>query len=93
MKTQKQMVDFLAKTIVTELVKRRKVILKTEESKLIENIADILLKDLHLEEEINSQVREILKEHSQKLNNANVDYNRMFNLIKKKIMEEKGLEV
>ena len=93
MKTQKQMVDFLAKTIVTELVKRRKVILKTEESKLIENIAEILLKDLHLEEEINSQVREILKEHSQKLNNANVDYNRMFNLIKKKIMEEKGLEV
>ena len=92
MKTQKQMVDFLAKTIVTELVKRRKVILKTEESKLIENIADILLKDLHLEEEINSQVREILKEHSQKLNNANVDYNKMFNMIKRKIMEEKGLE-
>ena len=92
MKTQKQMADFLAKTIVTELVKRRKVIVKTEESKLIESIAEILLKDLQIEEEINSQVREILKEHSQKLTNANVDYNKMFNMIKRKIMEEKGLE-
>ena len=93
MKTQKQMADFLAKTIVTELVKRRKVIVKTEESKLIESIAEILLKDLQIEEEINSQVREILKEHSQKLTNENVDYNKMFNMIKRKIMEEKGLEV
>ncbi|OGL43788.1 MAG: hypothetical protein A2W05_07970 [Candidatus Schekmanbacteria bacterium RBG_16_38_10] len=92
MKTQKQMADFLAKTIVTELVKRRKVIVKTEESKLIESIAEILLKDLQIEEEINSQVREILKEHSQKLTNENVDYNKMFNMIKRKIMEEKGLE-
>lgn len=93
MKTQKQMAEFLAKTIVTELVKRRKVILKTEESKLIESIAEILLKDLQLEEEINAQVREILKEHSQKLTNANVDYNKMFNMVKKKILEEKGLDV
>ena len=93
MKTQKQLADFLAKTIVTELVKRRKIIVKTEESKLIGSISEILLKDLQFEEEINAQVREILKEHSQQLTNANVDYNKMFNMIKKKIMEEKGLDV
>jgi len=93
MNPQKQLAEWLAKTIATELIKRRKIILKTEESKLIEVIADFLFKDLKAEEEINTQVREILKEHSQQLTNANVDYNRMFNMVKKKLLEEKGLEV
>jgi len=89
---QKQLAEFLAKTITTELVKKRKITLKTEESKLVEVIENLLFKDLQDEEEINAQVREILKEHSQQLTNANVDYNRMFNMVKKKLLEEKGLE-
>jgi len=93
MKSQKQLAEGLAKIIVSELLKRKKIVLKIEEAKLIEIIAEILLKDLQAEEEINAQVRKLLKEHSQKLTNANIDYNRMFNLVKKKLMEEKGIEV
>ena len=92
MKSQKQLADWLAKTIVSELLKRKKIVLKTEEPKLMEAISEIILRDLQLEEEINSKAREILKEHSQKITSEKVDYNKMFNLVKKKLMAEKGIE-
>ncbi|MBI5376779.1 MAG: DUF507 family protein [Candidatus Schekmanbacteria bacterium] len=92
-KTQKNMAEFLARVVVTELVKKKKINLATDDQAVIKIVADIIYEDFHVEEELNEKVRQLLKEHNKELQSSNADYNKLFNMIKKKLIEEEELDI
>ena len=44
-----------------------------------------------IEEKLNEEVREILKSHSKQLEKESVNYQRMFQMVKDKLVRERGI--
>lgn len=92
-KEQKKMAQFLAKSVLSKLAKKKKINLTADEREAVKLVTEIIYKDFHSEELINEKVKKILKEHNKELQTSNVDYNKMFNMIKRKLMEEQEMDV
>lgn len=47
--------------------------------------------DLAVEDRLNDEVREILKAHQKEIDQGRMDYKTMFEMVKKKLVQERGL--
>ena len=92
-KEQKGMAQFLAKSVLSKLAKRKKINLTVDEQEAVKLVTEIIYKDFHAEELLNEKVREILKEHNKELQSSNVDYKKMFNMIKRRLIEEQEIDL
>ncbi len=55
------------------------------------DIARVIHDELKLEDNLNEEVRSILDQHSSEISRSNVEYHSMFNLVKRKLVRERGL--
>ncbi len=81
----------IAKRIVDDLVAKELVSPKTALGQLVSESERIIMDELMIEDRINDEVREILKKYTGEIEKGKLDYRRMFELTKKKIVEERGL--
>jgi hypothetical protein len=85
-------VSAISKEVAEELVKKQMVELQgqSEEqfSKLIE---EEILEELMVEDLINSEVREMLKQYDAEIEKGRLDYRRLFEMTKKKIVKERNI--
>ena len=51
----------------------------------------LIMEELVIEDRINDEVREILKKYTGEIEKGRLDYRKMFELTKKKIVQEKGV--
>ena len=58
---------------------------------LCADIARVIHDELRLEDDLNEEVRSILEQHSGEISRSNVEYHSMFNLVKRKLVRERGL--
>jgi hypothetical protein len=91
MKLRKEMIDYLAKRIVTDLVDREILEVEEDQSGVIESIANIISDDLRVEDDLNDEVKLMLEAMEDDLDRSNVDYRKMFQMVKSKIARERGL--
>ena len=91
-KEQKKMAKFLAGSVIDNLVKWKKINLTVDSQEAVKLATDIIYKLFHDEDVLNAKVREILKDHNKELQSSNADYNKMFNMIKRKLIEEQELD-
>ena len=52
---------------------------------------NVIVDDLSVEDRLNEEVREILEQHQEKINRGNIDYHKMFLMIKRMLVQERGL--
>lgn len=88
---KKEMVDHLSRVLVAELIDKGCVRPKIDRQKLAARISHIITEDLLIEDKLNEEVREVLRAHSEEFERGNVDYSKMFNLVKNKLVKERGL--
>jgi hypothetical protein len=62
-----------------------------EKEKLISLIENIFTADLMAEEALNQEIREIMKTYADQIDKGDIDYNRMFQMIKQKLAKERNL--
>lgn len=72
----------LAKGLVEPLVAKEQVLAETER---------LIMEELSIEDRVNDEVREILKKFSAEIEKGKLDYRKVFDLTKRKIVEERGL--
>ncbi len=58
---------------------------------LAQRIADAITGDLMVEDRLNDEVRELLRQHADQIDRANVEYHEMFKKLKAKLVRERKL--
>jgi hypothetical protein len=88
MALQKEYVRYLSKRIVEELVKREMVEVANP-SELQERVNAVMGAELSLEEQVNEEVRSILKDYAEEMRRTGVSYQEMFKIVKNKLIKDK----
>ncbi len=81
----------MARRIVDDLLRKKYITAKVDKEELVNHTHDILLDELMVEDRLNEEVREILKQFEDEIENKRLDYKRLFDLTKQKLVRERNL--
>lgn len=91
MRIPKSWVPLLAKRIIENIVSKELVSPTISLEKLISEAEAIILDELMVEDRLNEEVREILKSHAYEIEKGKLDYRKLFELTKQKLVKERNL--
>lgn len=91
MRVPKTWVPFLAKKVVDNIILKNLVKPAVPLEKLLSETGEIILEELTIEDRLHEEVREILKSHSAEIEKGRMDYRRLFELTKQKLVKERNL--
>ncbi len=93
MRLTKTQVDKISELILKRLKDKDLIVFKTEEAVVLERVVAAILDDMRAEDELDREVEEMLKAHSDEIDSGRIDYRRMFSMIKGKLVRERGLTI
>lgn len=91
MRIKKEMIQYIAQVMTKKLVDREYITYEGNQPDLAAMFVNIITEDLLVEDRLNDEVRDILEQHQEKINKGNIDYHKMFLMIKRKLAQERGL--
>ncbi|MDA2932047.1 DUF507 family protein [Nitrospinae bacterium AH-259-F20] len=91
MRLKKEMVQYIAQVMAKKLTERGYVTYEGNLRNLEALFTNVIIDDLSVEDRLNEEVREILEQHQEKIDRGNIDYHKMFLMIKRKLAQERGL--
>ena len=91
MRLRKEMIERIARRVVGRLVRREMISEDSNEEVLRTRIAHVIEADLMVEDRLNDEVKEILRDFEDEMDKGNVDYSRMFTMVKTKLARERNL--
>lgn len=81
----------MAKRIVDDLVGRDLISSSLPERELITATEEILLGEFMAEDRLNDEVRAILEGHTSDIDQQGLDYKKLFDLTKRKLLKERDI--
>lgn len=91
MRLTKEQVQVISSLIFENLKKKRLVVFKTKEDLVMKRILEIFLGNLKAEDEFDRDVEKLLKTHSRELEGGDVNYRKMFTMVKSKLAKERDI--
>lgn len=91
MRIQKELIDRIAKKIATALIEGDFLIWEDRPEKLEAIVNDIITEDLMVEDALNEEVRLLIESRTQDYERDMMDYGRVFQMVKTKLVRERGL--
>lgn len=91
MRLRRKIIEYVAKTVTDHLLEEEMLGLEGSPEALKAEIARLITEDLMVEDRLNDEVKELLRAHQSEIDRGNVDYSRMFNMVKRKLVHERGL--
>jgi len=91
MRVPKSWVPLVAKEIMEELIKRNMIELQEPREKITELLFELILEELSVEDRLNEEVREMLKKFDSEISKGRLDYRRLFDLTKQKLVKERNI--
>jgi hypothetical protein len=91
MRLRQEEIDYTVWQVLRRLKESGQIVLLGSEEDLLEHLRKALTKDLMVEDLLNREVDDILRAHQSEIERESVDYRRMFQLIKNKLVKERGL--
>jgi uncharacterized protein len=62
-----------------------------ERDKVEEVVRDVINEDLQIEDRLNDEVKALLRAFSNEFSRGEADYQKMFTMVKRKLVQERGL--
>ncbi len=91
MRLRKKMIDHVAKTVTDRLFDQGLLITDGARETVMAEVGRLITDDLMVEDRLNEEVKALLRAHSAEIERGNVDYARMFTMVKRKLVQERGL--
>jgi hypothetical protein len=85
------MIHYLAQAIARDLGAKGFVQLPADREKVEELIREVITEDLQVEDRLNDEVKALLRAFSNEFNRGEADYQKMFTMVKRKLVQERGL--
>jgi hypothetical protein len=93
MRIPKTWVPLLAKKIVDNIISKELIKPTVSIEKLRLETEELILNELSIEDRLNEEVRELLKNHTSEIEQGRLDYRKLFELTKQKLVKERNLEL
>lgn len=90
MRLRYEQIDVIANRIVRGLAKRGDLEIE-EPGELEQMVQHVIVDDLRVEDKLNEEVRELMREHMVRIRRADVEYHEMFKVIKAKLAKERNI--
>jgi len=91
MRIPKAWVPILSKKLADNITSKGLVKPTVPMDKFLFNVEDIITEELMVEDRLNDEVRGILKQHESDIERGRMDYRRLFDLTKQKLVKERNL--
>lgn len=91
MRLRKKMIEYVAQTVTASLLDKELLHIDGSAEALAAEIRRLITEDLLVEDRLNEEVKEILRAHTSEIDRGNIDYARLFAMVKKQLVKERGL--
>jgi hypothetical protein len=91
MRIPKELVEKISKSIVQSLISKDLIIWDDRPEKLEAIVADIITDDLMVEDRLNEEVKMLLESRTEEYERGMMDFGRVFQMVKSKLVRERGL--
>jgi hypothetical protein len=91
MRIPKGWVHVMSKEIATSLVAKGMVELNVSEKDFAALLEELILDELMVEDRLNADIREMLKQHEAEIEKGRLDYRKVFDLTKQKLIKERNI--
>ena len=91
MRITKEFVETLSKRVVRSLIDKDMIIWEETIDKLETIVAGIIIEDLMVEDRLNEEVKTLLESKTEEYERSMMDYGRVFQMVKSKLVRERGL--
>jgi hypothetical protein len=91
MRIPKELVEKISKSIVQSLISKDLIIWDERPEKLEAIVADIITDDLMVEDRLNEEVKMLLESRTEEYERGMMDFGRVFQMVKSKLVRERGL--
>ena len=91
MRLRRKMIDYVAQAVTDRLMEEESLGLEGSTETLTAEIRRVITEDLLVEDNLNEEVKEILRDHMNEIDRGDIDYSRMFSMVKRKLVRERGL--
>jgi hypothetical protein len=91
MRIQKEMVEKIAKAVVRSLIDKDLIIWDEQPDKLEAIISGVIVDDLMVEDQLNEEVKMLLESKTDEYERDMMDFGRVFQMVKSKLVRERNL--
>jgi hypothetical protein len=91
MKLTKERIQHLAQSLVSDLHEKGLVEFSGTKQALVNALEAGITDELSVEDRLNAEVRTLMKQYDAEIERGGVDYQKMFTMIKTKLVRERGL--
>ena len=91
MRLRKKLIDHIAKTVTERLLDQELLAVEGTRELVMGEVSRLITADLMVEDRLNEEVKELLRAHTAEIERGNIDYARMFTMVKRKLVQERGL--
>ena len=81
----------MAESLANRLAEEGCIELTGDRKAFVESLDHVIKEELSLEDRVNTEVRQLLKTYEKQIEQGQVDYQKMFQIVKQKLVRERGL--
>jgi hypothetical protein len=81
----------MAESVVAHLQQDGQLDITGDRKIFVESLEQVITTELAIEDVLNAEVRQMLKAYEKQIEQGQVDYQRMFTMIKTKLVRERGI--
>lgn len=91
MRLSKERVRHMAESLVGRLQQEGHIELVGDRVALVAGLDQAITEELSVEDRLNTEVRQLLKVYDKQIEQGQVNYQKMFQMVKQKLVRERGL--
>ncbi|MBI4654775.1 MAG: DUF507 family protein [Nitrospirae bacterium] len=91
MRIPKAWLSIIAKKIIEDLIGKKLIEINTSKDEVIKLLNELMLSELMAEDRLNEEVRELLKKYDSEIEKGRLDYRKLFELTKQKLIKERNI--
>ena len=91
MRLTKQRVRHIAESLVERLQQEGLVELVGDRNAFVDSLDLVITDELSVEDRVNAEVRQLLTVYEKQIEQGQVDYQKMFQMVKQKLVRERGI--
>jgi hypothetical protein len=93
MRLTTEQIEKLTTAILRRLQEKELIVLKTDEHTVLARMEKSFMDDFKAEDELDREVEKMMESHTDQIDTQRLDYRRMFNMIKNKLVRERGIVI
>ncbi len=91
MRIPKGFIPVLAREITDELLRKDQIELKSSRNQVLALVEELILEELMVEDRLNQEVRDMLKQYDAEIEQGRLDFRRLFDLTKMKLVKDRNI--